>query len=238
MTKPVIGITLDWQKDGSFSRHPHYALREHWFNAIYRAGGIPIAIPHITGAIDEYLERIQGLLVPGGEFAAPPEWYVASSEPMAYQPSPRTQFDRVVLEKALAKDMPVLGVCAGMQFLGCVHGCKMTRNVQTYFNTTINHWDEHPTSRLAHGVNITPDTLLARIVKSPQYEVNTHHREGLVEFPDNVIVNAVAPDGVIEGIELPAYRFALGVQWHPEYELTEEDKAIIAAFVTASSKAV
>lgn len=235
MTRPLIGITLDWQKEGSFSSRPHYALREHWFNAVYNAGGLPVAIPHIEDAIEDYLSRIDGLLIPGGEFAAPTEWYVASNEPMAYQPSPRAAFDRKMVEEVLEKGIPVLGVCAGMQFLGCIQGCKMTRNVQTYFDTTINHWDARPTNEVAHAVRIMPDTLLSTIVKSAEFDINTHHREGIVEVPEHVKVNAVAPDGVIEGIELPGYRFALGVQWHPEYELVPQDKAILKAFVAASA---
>lgn len=235
MPRPLIGITLDWQKEGSFSARPHYALRERWFEAVYRAGGLPVGIPHIKEAISEYFGKINGLLVPGGEFALPEEWYVQSSDPMPYHPSPRSAFDRTILEMALKKDIPILGVCAGMQFLGCIKGCRMTRNVQAYFDTTINHWDEQPTDKTAHAVHVTQNTLLSNIIKCDSFEVNTHHREGIVEVPDHVKVNAVSPDGVIEGIELPGYRFALGVQWHPEYEITTQDKAIIHAFITAAS---
>lgn len=234
MKRPNIGITLDWEKEGSFSKRPYYALREHYFHAVYQTGGLPVAIPHIKEGIGNYLAGVQGLIVPGGEFAAPKEWYVASAEPFAYQPSPRMAFDRDILAQALAKDLPVLGICAGMQFMGCVQGCKMTRSVHTYMKTTINHWDGKPAEETAHDIHITPGTLLAKAAGAGTFAINSHHQEALVEIAEGVVVNALAPDGVVEGIELPGYRFALGVQWHPEYLVSSIDKAIFRAFVEAA----
>ena len=237
LRKPIIGITLDWQEEGTFSPRPHYALREHYFNAVQHAGGLPLAIPHHAGNIEEYLEVIDGLLVPGGEFASPEEWYVSSNDPMVYESSPRMEFDKAILEQALAQDIAVLGICAGMQFLGCIHGCKMTKNVHSFVETTINHWDAMPCEEIAHAINIEQNTLLSKIIRMKTAEINSHHQEALVEIAEGVVVNAIAPDGVIEGIELPAYHFALGVQWHPEYEIANCDKEIFNAFIKAASRA-
>lgn len=236
MNRPVIGITLDWESTGSFSKRPYYALREHYFAAVYQAGGLPVAIPHLQEAIGEYLAGIQGLLVPGGEFAAPQEWYVASEEPFAYQASPRMEFDREIVGQALALDMPLLGICAGMQFMGCVQGCRMTRNVHTHAKTSINHWDAKPAEEVAHDIHITPATLLSKIVRQQTFGINSHHQEALAEIAKGVVVNAVAPDGVIEGIELAGKTFALGVQWHPEYLVSEGDREIFSAFIEAAKE--
>jgi putative glutamine amidotransferase len=235
--RPLIGITLDWQKEGTYSKRPHFALREHYFNAIYAAGGLPVAIPMVHGAISQYIDRIDGLLVPGGGFASPDSWYVDVTEPAPYEPSPRLDFDLAMLRQALAADMPVLGICAGMQLLGGLEGCKMTRNVRKYADTAIDHLDEKPAEERAHAITITPDTLLANIVRQAGMMVNTAHKEAIVQTPAHVTVNALAPDGVIEGIELPKHRFALGVQWHPEFFLDDAspDLTLLKAFVSAAA---
>lgn len=236
--RPIIGITLDWQQEGTYSKRPHLALREHYFNAVYAAGGLPVGIPMVHAAIPQYIDSIRGLLVPGGGFASPDSWYVDLNEPAPYEPSPRLDFDLSMIRQALAVDMPLLGICAGMQLLGGLEGCKMTRNVTKHANTEIDHLDAKPAEEVAHSVTVTPDTLLASIVMKPEIMVNTAHKEAIVEAPPHVSVNAVAPDGVIEGIELPEKRFALGVQWHPEFFLTDGDPSfdIIKAFVAAAAK--
>jgi putative glutamine amidotransferase len=81
-----------------------------------------------------------------------------------------------------------------------------------------------------------PGTLLHRICGCEVMQVNSAHHQAAQEPPDGVVVNARAPDGVIEGIEAPAYRFCLGVQWHPEYRVTPGDDAIFEAFVAAASR--
>jgi putative glutamine amidotransferase len=237
MRRPIIGITLDWQKEGTYSKRPHFALREHYFESIYAAGGLPMAIPMLAAGIPAYMDSIQGLLIPGGGFASPDSWYVDLHEPAPYEPSPRLDFDMAILRQALAIDMPVLGICAGMQILGGVEGCRMTRNVHKHIETDIDHLDEKPAEEYAHSVAVKPDTLLAKIVRRAEFDVNTAHKEAIVEVPAHVVVNATAPDGVIEGIELPKYRFALGVQWHPEFFITEGDPnmEIIKAFVATAA---
>ncbi len=215
--RPVIGVTLDWQEKGTYSKRPHYALRENYFKIIYKAGGIPLALPQIGEAVDELISKVDGLMIPGGGFASPPDWYVESEDNCPYEPSPRLGFDLAIIEKAFKLDKPILGICAGMQLMGGVKGCKMTPNIHKYLGTKIDHLNEKPAEEFAHKVKVKKGSLLAKITKSQEFDVNTAHQEAIVKAPDNVVINAVAPDGTIEGIEFPEYRFALGVQWHPEF---------------------
>lgn len=221
--RPKIGITLDCEEKGSFSKRPYYALRKIYFDIIYAAGGLPVAIPHIDHAIDDYLAEIKAIVIPGGNFASPESWYISESETQSYEPSPRLESDLAVIEKAFELDMPMLGICAGMQLMGGLKGCKMTHDVHKFVKTDIDHLNEKPAEQFAHKVKVTKNSLLEKITGCREFDVNTAHREAIVEVPDNIIVNAVAPDGVIEGIEFPDKKFAIGVQWHPEFFLDKND---------------
>lgn len=225
--KPIIGITLDWEEKGTFSKRPYYALRESYFNIIYKAGGLPVAIPYIHNAIDEYLNNISGLIIPGGDFALKKEWYVNPDEEKPYPPSKRLEFDIAIATRALNRNMPILGICAGMQVMGCISGAKMTPNVQKYLNTEISHRDHRPADEFAHNVKVEKNSLLYKITGKDSFAVNTAHSEAIVETPDNVLVSGMADDGVIETIELKDKEFAIGLQWHPEFFLDENDPSFM-----------
>jgi putative glutamine amidotransferase len=236
--RPLIGITLDWQQEGTFSKRPHHALREHYFDAVKKAGGLPLGIPFAPELIDDYLNKVDGIVVPGGFFASPKSWYISDNAQSPYDASPRLEFDLDLIRAALDKDVPILGICAGMQLMGGVLGCKMTENLQEYYDTKIDHINAKPAEEKAHAVEVRKDTLLEKIVNTSKFDVNTAHREAIVKTSDKVIVNCIAPDGVIEAIEIPNKRFALGVQWHPEFFTDDEDPnfKLFKALVAESSK--
>ncbi|MBI1778238.1 MAG: gamma-glutamyl-gamma-aminobutyrate hydrolase family protein [Proteobacteria bacterium] len=235
---PLIGITLDYQETGSFSKRPHYAVRTAYFEAVAAAGGLPIAIPHLADSLQDYLRLIDGLVVPGGGFATPEAWYVDPDEPKAYADSPRAEFDIAIIEGALERDLPLLGICAGMQELACVSGGRMTRNVHKFHKTSVDHKNGRP-HEFAHDVVVESGTRLAAIVGSGRLPVNTAHVEAIVSVPAPVKVTARSPDGVIEAIELPDRKFAIGVQWHPEFFIAEAGPhlALFQALVDAARQA-
>jgi putative glutamine amidotransferase len=232
---PLIGITLDHQESGSFSKRPHYAVRTAYFEAVAAAGGLPIGIPHHKESLARYLELVDGLVVPGGGFATPEAWYVDPDEPKAYEDSPRAAFDIAIIEGALARDLPLLGICAGMQELACVGGAKMTRNVHKFHSTSVDHKNGKPES-FAHDVTVESGTRLADIVGAGRLPVNTAHVEAIVQVKPPVRISARSPDGVIEAIELTQHRFAIGVQWHPEFFIAEAGPhlALFQALVAAA----
>lgn len=234
--RPLIGITLDWMESGDFSPRPHFAVREHYFKAVYESGGMPVGIPHMENIMAEYIEKMDGVIVPGGDFALPEIWYVDVDEPAPYSPSPRLENDILAVKMALQDDTPLLGICAGMQIMGGVLGCKMTRNLHKFTGTDIKHRDGASADKIAHKVKISEGTLLKSITIMEEFDINSHHQEAIVEVSDTVKINAIAPDGVIEGIEVPGKKFAMGLEWHPEYFLTEYDKKIFSAFIKAATK--
>lgn len=225
MKKPIIGITLDFaegsEAEGSFSKRDYYAIRDSYFDAVKAAGGTPIGIPFQADLIDDYLDLIDAIIIPGGDFALDPAWYVAGDAPQ-FPPSKRLEFDVEIIKKALERDMPLLGICAGMQILAGMHGCKLTSDIQKYSATQISHRGEDP-HQYAHDVIVEDDGLLELISQAQYMGVNSHHAEGVVEVSHPIKISGMAGDGVIEAIEVAGKKFALGVQWHPEFFIEDEN---------------
>lgn len=226
---------LDYQSSGSYSKRPHYAARTAYFEAVHRAGGLPMALPYLDAALDDYLKLCDGLVTPGGEYRFPEDWYGGPPSPEADMP-PRARFEIALTRAALDGDVPILGICAGMQVMAGVLGGTFYEDVRIDPGTLIDHLDEKPAEEVAHDVRITAGTLLHRIVGGETMGVNTAHKEALKSLPEGLAINAVAPDGVIEGIEIPGKRFALGVQWHPEFFLDDGSPhlALFRALVDAA----
>lgn len=219
--RPTIGILLDYETSGSFSKRPHYALRTAYFDAIWKAGGVPVGIPYIEAARDAYLDILAGLIVPGGFYTFPPELYgdPATNDVL----HPRYAFERQLMAEALDRDLPTLGICAGMQVMAAARGATMWRDIKNELDCTVDHLNEKPAEETAHPITIEAGTRLHAIAGSSQIAVNTAHNEALNHVPDGIVISARAPDGIIEAIELPDRRFAVGVQWHPEFFLDDGD---------------
>lgn len=236
MKRPVIGITLDSEPPGGYSQMPWYALRQNYCAAVARAGGLPLPLPHEPELAEAYLGLIDGLLVTGGAFDVDPALFGETTRhPSVTTKGRRTAFELAVLTGALAAGKPVLGICGGQQLLHVALGGKLIQHIPDAVAGALAHEQPNPRDEPGHEVAVTSGTLLHRIVGRDRLAVNSAHHQAAKDEPPGVTVNARAADGVIEGIEAPAYRFCLGVQWHPEYDVDPGDRAIFAAFVKASA---
>ncbi len=238
--KPLIGITLDSEdprppEQGGYSVYPWYALRTNYAGAIALAGGVPLALPHHPELAADMLDAIDALVVTGGAFDVDPALYgAADTHATVTLKQGRTAAERALLDGALARDMPVLGICGGEQLLAVALGGALIQHIPDALPDAADHEQKHPRHEPGHDVAVTPGTLLHRIVGSTSMQVNTsHHQAVRVPGPAGRI-NAVAPDGVIEGIEDPGRRFCLGVQWHPEFLIDPGDALIFRALVQAA----
>src|SRR5579883_1224078 len=114
--RPVIGVTLDSEQPGSYSKYPWYALRQNYAEAIAAAGGLPVALPHQPALAGAYLDRIDALVVTGGAFDVDPALYgEGERHPTVTLKEARTDAELALTRGALARNMPVLGICGGEQ---------------------------------------------------------------------------------------------------------------------------
>lgn len=226
--KPIIGIILD---ENTSQGGASYETGKSYFRAIEQAGGIALGLPYAADSLDFARVHCAGLMSTGARIKFPSEWYVPGQE--SYAPkSDRFAIERALVEIFLAEDRPYLGICNGMQMLGCLSGCRMSGDAKSYTDGSIAHDDR--TTR--HGLKVTAGTKLHAITGLDYLQVNSFHREALVEISDQVIVSGYSDDGLVEAIERPDRRFVMGVQWHPErlIEETKDADALFKAFVTAA----
>ena len=236
MPKPLIGVTLDAEQPGGWSRFPWYALRANYTGAIAAAGGIPVALPHEPELAAEMLERLDGLVVTGGAFDVDPALYGATEiHATVTLKDRRTAAELALVQGALGRDMPVLGICGGQQLLAVALGGTLIQHIPDALPGALEHEQTNPRDQPSHAVAITPGTLLHRIVGSEAMQVNSAHHQAVASAGPQAVVNAVAPDGIIEGIEDARHRFCLGLQWHPEFLIDPGDGRVFQAFIAAAS---
>ncbi len=239
---PVIGITLDSEPGGNqeYSCFPWYALRQNYVSAIVRAGGLPLLLPHEMDLLSIYVDDIDGLLVTGGAFDVDPALYGDDARhEITTTKDHRTSFEMAMLQGAMQRDVAVLGVCGGQQLLHVALGGTLIQHIPDEMSPdkimgALAHEQPNPRDEVGHRVEIVPGTMLHDIVGESFMDVNSAHHQAARDEPAGVKVNAHASDGVIEGIEAANMTFCLGVQWHPEFEITDADTRVFAAFVEAA----
>jgi putative glutamine amidotransferase len=230
---PVIGVTLDSEQPGGYSKFPWYALRSNYADAIFAAGGLPMALAHHEAAA-AYLDAIDALVVTGGAFDVDPAMYGEGGRHATVKlKEGRTATELALVQGALARDMPVLGICGGQQLLAVALGGSLIQHIPDSVPDALAHEQPNPRDQPGHPVRVTPGTLLHRIVGATEMAVNSSHHQAVRAPGPHAVVDAVAPDGVIEGIEDPRYRFCLGVQWHPEFHIDPGDRRIFDALIAA-----
>lgn len=233
--KPLIGVTLDAEQPGGYSKYPWYALRANYTTAIEAAGGLPVALPHNPGLAAHFLDRIDGLVVTGGAFDVDPGLYGEGERHATVTlKEERTAAELALVRGALARDMPVLGICGGEQLLAVALGGTLLQHIPDSIESPLEHEQPNPRHEPGHTITLVPGTLLHRIAGTETMHVNSAHHQAVRAAGRFAVVNATAPDGVIEGIEDPRYGFALGVQWHPEFLIDPADARIFKAFITAA----
>ena len=235
MSAPVIGITADFETQGAYSKFPWYALRENYCAAVIRAGGLPVVLPHEPDLAESYLDSIEGLVLTGGDFDVDPALFGAGERhPTVKTKDKRTAFEIAVARGALDRHMPVLGICGGQQLLHVVLGGALIQHIPDEVTGALAHEQPNPRDEAGHEVDVRKGTLLHRIVGVTRLAVNSAHHQAAKDEPDEVVIKAVGPDGVIEGIEAAEERFCLGVQWHPEFAVSDGGTRIFEAFIEAA----
>jgi len=236
--RPIVGVTPDVSETEARPARPsapRYELKQAYADAVFAAGGLPVVLAYDTDLdrAAESLALCDALVVTGGAFDIPPDAYGARGHRKLGPLKPaRTHFEQVVLRAALSDRKPVLGVCGGMQLLAVEVGGTLWQDIREEMPGASDHEQKVDPRLPGHAARVIQGTRLARIVGCDLVQVNSTHHQA-VRDPGAAIVSAVAPDGIIEAIELPD-RFALGVQWHPELMPGKEHLALYEALVEAA----
>lgn len=236
MAAPLIAINALYHQDD-----PMIRLRQRYVDAVRRSGGLPVAIaPHLgepaarDAEIDALLGRVDGVLLTGGDdFHAGPLGLGATHPSADVTPIAKQRYDLALTARAVERDVPVLGICFGMQCLGLVGGATLFQDLPSQRPDA----REHRNSAV-HPVRARQGTKLGRIVGLGPIDVVSRHHQALRTVPPPWIVSALDDEGCIEAIEHPERRFALGVQWHPEISMDRDRDApherLIQALVESS----
>lgn len=233
--KPIIGITFDAQKSGGYSESPWYALRENYCTAVLNEGGIPFPLIHELTYVEEYLSVIDGLLITGGGHDVDPYLYGSTyAHPTVNPDTRRTLFEKAMIEQALQKNLPVLGICGGQQILNVTLGGTLFQHIPDEIPHALEHKQPHTPNQGSHPIKIEKGTLLYQLLGTEDFFVNSFHHQAVKDPGPGVVINARTPDGIIEGIEDPRYKFCLGLQWHPEFITTPLERALFNNFIQAA----
>lgn len=240
MNKIIVGITLDWEDSKTYSSYcPWYGLRDNYAKVISRAGATPIMIPYDLTSIKEYINIIDALVISGGDYDLSPTHYddELKSQTRTLKEN-RVLFETSLINAAIKKRIPILGICAGMQLMAVKIGKgKLIQDIISDGYINICHEQKikniHP-SKPIHSVIIDKDSYLYKILGKEKIEVNSTHHQAVKEINSDFRISAKAPDGIIEAIEHKDYPFMVGVEWHPEYEVTEDDTNIFKEFISVA----
>jgi putative glutamine amidotransferase len=239
--KPVVGLTVNFigpDEEKCPSRFGSYYLNRGYVDGVVRAGGIPVALPHLHDADDvaALIGAIDALILTGGKDMDPTH-FGEPPHPSCERILPdRSASDIGLVRLAVDRRMPVLGICLGLQTLNVAMGGTLWQDLPSQHPGPVDHRQgEAERTRVAHTVDVVEGSLLHRVMGSRRLHVNSVHHQAVREVGRDLVVSALAPDGLVEGLEHPGVPFCLTVQWHPEdLREGEPNQALFDAVVEAA----
>jgi putative glutamine amidotransferase len=239
MGAPLIGITTSVTVD----KTPERAyVNGAYIRAVQAAGGIPVLLtPHFTPEVQAALwRRLDGLLLTGGGDIEPARFGEAGHPSVADVSPARDDLEFGLTRRAVTEDLPLFAICRGIQVLNVALGGTLVQDIPSEWPNALTHSQTAPRHEATHAVKIMGEgTLLGRVLGALEVEVNSMHHQAIKQLGDGLREVAWAPDGIVEGVEMPGdERFVLGVQGHPE-ELVPHDPAarnLFEALVAAARR--
>jgi putative glutamine amidotransferase len=240
--RPLIGIPADRRVVGL---HPFHMVGEKYARAVLDAAdALPLIVPSLAEELrlDDLLSRLDGILFTGSPSNVEPHHYAgAPSAPGTLHDPARDATTLPLIRKAVQAGVPVLGVCRGFQEMNVAFGGTLHQKVHEVPGYSDHRDDESQPLEVqygpAHDVILEPGGLLRALTTSERIRVNSLHSQGIARLGPKLLIEARAPDGLIEAFRvMDAPRFAVAVQWHPEWQVMSDpfSKALFAAFGSAS----
>ncbi|MBL7074995.1 gamma-glutamyl-gamma-aminobutyrate hydrolase family protein [candidate division KSB1 bacterium] len=236
--RPIIGITcnlMPGEDERSFSsgRDVFYSNFDYPL-AVEEAGGLPVLIPLLIDRylLDQMAGEINGLVVSGGDDVDPSTYGEELIDPRWKRDRQRVLFEMELIKKCLSQKKPILGICRGMQVLNVAFGGTLFQDLPSQRGGGIDHRMSAAFPAKRHLISIQKDTNLRNILGMDTLAVNSFHHQAIKTLGNGLKVSALAPDGVLEGLERRGDPLIMGVQWHPERMMGEGvQKKLLRAFV-------
>jgi putative glutamine amidotransferase len=236
IARPWIGIPTRFENDNTTGKIRNY------LEAVISAGGVPIMIPVFAppATVAEYTQRLDGVLLPGSPSDIDPARYRAAPHPRLGKLTPeREALDFSLLEHAERAQLPVLGICFGVQSINVFRGGTLVQDIPSIVAEPLFHETHGEPKQFArHAVQLDRNSLLAKLAGTEFIEVNSFHHQAVETHGRDLTVVGTAPDGVVEAIEDRSGRFVVGVQWHPERSFRDDpfSRALFQEFIREAAK--
>lgn len=223
--KPVIGITSNIDSTA-------HTLQNTYIQAVISGGGIPFVIPTgVENDAQQISALLDGLVISGGGDINP---VLFNEEPIPQLGNVTPERDSSELELVrymLALDKPILGICRGHQLLNVAFGGTLYQDIISQSDSPLLQHDqkakrEHP----SHAVHIAQGTILSSIAASEKIMVNSFHHQALKDVLAPLVISGKASDGIVEAVESTDHHFVVGVQWHPEALMQNDDQVSVRLF--------
>jgi putative glutamine amidotransferase len=240
MPTPLIGVTT------SNIIHPKYKIPivttpKSYLLALVGVGALPTLIPPNLplDSLEEYLSHLDGIVFTGGGDIETARFGGVDHEAVHDEDPERDEIEIQLVLKASEKGLPFLGICRGLQVVNVAYGGTLYTHISDQLENTVHQpspsdarFDEY-----VHSVKIEKESFLGDIVGETEFQVNSLHHLGVKEMGQGLKAVAWAPDGLVEGLELPGHPFGVTVQWHPEWLMeSKPSQALFKAFVETASK--
>jgi putative glutamine amidotransferase len=220
--KPVIGLTVNYigpEESGCPSRFGSYYINRGYVEGVRKAGGIPLYLPYTDDPeeLRTLLARIDGLILTGGK-DMDPKHFGEAIHPTCERILPdRSAFEVRLTQLAVEHKVPTLGICLGLQTLNVAMGGSLFQDIPSMAPSDVRHRQtEAERDTVAHTVEVVEGSMLHQLFGRTELHVNSIHHQAAKKVAPGLVVSARAPDGIIEGLELPTVPFCVSVQWHPE----------------------
>ena len=240
--RPLIGITCS-RKIGSpwgeyDTGHPMDYTFSDYSRAIAACGGAPVIIPASIdrNTLSDIVSRLSGMLLSGGPDVNPKFYSEQPMPGLGEIDEPLDEMELVATRMALKADLPIFGICRGIQVLNVALGGTLYQDIATHVSGAICHQQRAAKGVTTHAIHVGKDSRLHRVIKRRNIWVNGKHHQALKDVADSLAVCAHAPDGVIEAVERPDGAFVMAVQWHPEanWQTDRHSRRLFQAFVAAA----
>ena len=245
MGRPVIGITPNYEEDerigivtdlGTSGQDWNYIAGD-YTSMIEKAGGIPVILPIAdTQYIDDVLDSIDGLLISGGSDVGPELYHEFPIPELGKVNTRRDMYEVALIRRAFERDIPMLGICRGIQMINVALGGTLYQDVVKQLNVLPHSTPHYPRNTGWHEVHFTEGSMAEKIFGKSSIMTNSYHHQSVKKACNGSVITGKTSDGIVEVLEFPEKRFAVAVQWHPEMMYDSAEQLLLSEAFIKSCK--